>query len=169
MAIIRRTGGGESVPSLRSEFDPFRVMQDLLRWDPFRGSGAWERAIQPFTREAGFAPDFEVKETKDHYVFKADLPGVKDADLDISLTGNMLTISGKREAEHKEESDTFYAYERSFGNFTRSFALPEAADSDNVKAELKDGVLTIWLHKKAEMQPKKIAVKATTDGGKAKA
>jgi HSP20 family protein len=156
------------VPSVRGEFDPVRMMQDLLRWEPFRAGWDPFRQMTPFFAEAGFVPHFEVKETKDAYVFKADLPGLKESDFDISLSGNILTISGKREAEHKEESETYYAYERSYGNFSRSFTLPEAADADHVKAELKEGVLTLWLPKKPEMQPRKISVKGTTEG-KAKA
>jgi|SRR5579883_260036 len=163
MAIIRRTGGGENVPSLRGEFDPFRVMQDLLRWEPLRG--AWDpfRQMQPFSAEGGFVPQFEVKETKDEYVFKADLPGIKESDLDISMTGNVLTVSGRREAERKDEGETYYAYERSYGSFSRSFTLPDAADAENVRAELKDGVLTLRLPKKPEMQPKRISVKSSTE------
>ena len=70
-----------------------------------------------------FSPSFEVKETKDSYVFKADVPGVKESDIEGTVTGNRLSISGKREVEHKEQTNTFYTYERSYGDFTRSFLL----------------------------------------------
>jgi HSP20 family protein len=105
-----------------------------------------------------FAPSFEVKETKDGYVFKADVPGVKESDLDVTVTGNRLAISGKREAEHKEQTDTFYTYERSYGAFTRSFTLPEGVQSESVVADLKDGVLTVSVKKRPELQPKKVPV-----------
>jgi HSP20 family protein len=161
MAIIRKTGTETPAPAMRREWDPFRVMQDLLRWDPLRASWDPFRQLAPTAGEAGFVPQFEVKETKDAYVFKGDLPGIKDADLDISVTGNLLTIGGKREAEEREEGTNFFAYERSYGSFTRSFTLPEAADLEHIKAELKEGVLTLVLPKKPEMQPKRIQVKAT--------
>ncbi len=136
--------------------DPFRMMRDLLRWDPFR-------EMVPFALEeralANFVPQFDVKETKDAYVFCADLPGVKEGDLDISLTGNRLTISGRREEEARDESDTWYVYERSSGNFTRSFTLPEGIDAGSVGANLDNGVLTVSIKKKPEAQPKKIEVK----------
>jgi HSP20 family protein len=107
-----------------------------------------------------FAPDFDVKETKDGFVFKADLPGVKESDLEVRLTQNRLTIAGKRESEKTDKGDTFYTYERSSGAFSRTFTLPDGVDADKIKAELKNGVLTVELPKPPELQPKKIAVKS---------
>jgi HSP20 family protein len=125
-----------------------------------------------FAREAGssedleeFAPDFEVKETKDAFLFNADLPGVDEDDLDISLTDNRLTISGKREAERKKEGETFYAYERAYGSFTRTFTLPREADTENCDAQLKNGVLTLRLPKKREEQSRKINIRSNQKSG----
>jgi HSP20 family protein len=143
-----------------TNWDPFRMMDALLRWDPFRDVGGWSG------QGASFLPRFDVKETKDGYLLRADLPGVKESDLDISVTGNVLTISGKREEEHREEGEQYYASERSYGEFSRSFSLPDGADLESVKADLKDGVLTVHLAKKPEVQPKKIAI---GNGGSAKA
>ena len=100
-------------PSPEHRLDPFRMMDALLRWDPFRGD--WGG----FSQTLDFAPRFDVKEAKDAYVINADLPGVKDEELDVSLSGNLLTISGTREEEHREESESYYAMERSHGNFAR--------------------------------------------------
>jgi HSP20 family protein len=139
-----------------SVWDPFATLRDLMRWDPFR-------EIAPVTRReilADFDAAFEVKETKDGYVFKADVPGIKESDLAINLTENRLTVSGKREAEKQQESDTYFSYERSYGSFTRSFTLPEGVDAEKVNASLKDGVLTINVAKKPEAQPKKVSIKA---------
>ncbi len=157
--IIRKseTQGQQNVPT-PVEWEPFRAMRDLLRWDPFR-------ELAPFRApETAFSPDFEVKETKDAYVFKADVPGVKDSDLDITLTKNRLTVQGKREAEQEEKQDTYYAYERSYGSFTRSFTLPEGVDADHLRADLTNGVLTIVLPKVAEAKPRKITVGGTAGG-----
>lgn len=160
MAIVRRSERGLNRP--QSEWDPFRMMQELWGgWDPFR------QMAPVYAEERGFMPTFDVKENKDGYVFKADLPGVKESDLDISLSGNMLTISGKREAEKRDEGDTWYSYERTYGTFTRSFTLPEAADGENVRADLRDGVLTMTLPKKPELQPKRIQVGQGQAPGKA--
>jgi HSP20 family protein len=105
-----------------------------------------------------FEPAFEVKETKESFVFKADVPGIKDADLDVSLTGNRLTINGKRQAEKEDKGDTYYTYERSYGSFTRSFTLPEGVNASAMTANLNDGVLSITVPKKPEAQAKKIPI-----------
>lgn len=135
-------------------WDPFRIMLEM-----FNDHGARELRHA----EQVFVPTFEVFERKDGYVFKADLPGVKQEDLDITLNANRLTVSGKREAEERKEGERFYAYERSFGTFTRSFTLPEGVDAEHVAAELKNGVLTLVVPKKPDVQPKKITIKASTE------
>ncbi|MEW5742043.1 MAG: Hsp20/alpha crystallin family protein [Myxococcota bacterium] len=156
MAITLRR---ESQPKQEIQsWDPFREMQSLLRFDPFR-------EMRPFfgnytLPEVTFNPAFEVKETKDSFIFKADIPGVKEPDLDVSVTGDRLVISGKREEEKKEENETLYTWERSYGAFSRSFMLPQGVDTAHARAELKEGVLTLVLPKLPEVQPKKIAVKS---------
>jgi HSP20 family protein len=152
--LIRKSGSGSIAPS--RGVDPFEMMRDLMRWNPFAELGTFG------AREEAFAPSFEVKETKDSYLFKADLPGVRDEDLELSLTGNRLTVSGKRDEEKRDEGERFYAYERSFGAFSRSFTLPEGVDVEHAEAGLASGVLTITLPKKPEVQPKKIEVKKLT-------
>jgi HSP20 family protein len=137
-------------------WDPLSALREFVRWDPFREIAplaARERMVE-------FDAAFEVKETKDAYVFKADVPGVKENDLAVNLTGNRLTVTGKREAERRQEHDTYFSYERSFGSFTRSFTLPEGIETEKVQADLKDGVLTINVPKKPEAQPKKVSIKA---------
>lgn len=137
-------------------WDPFRQMRELLAWDPFQQMSE----ILPVAESLkSFTPDFEVKSTDDAFIFKADLPGIKEQDLDVSITGNRLTVSGKREAEKEDKGDTFYTYERSYGSFSRSFTLPDDVQADQCHAELKEGVLTLHLPKSPELQAKKIAVK----------
>jgi HSP20 family protein len=138
-----------------SPFEPLRWMRTFFNWDPFQ-----EMAPLLQGQRMEFIPDFEIKETKDGYLFRADVPGVKQNDLDVSVSGNRLTISGKRESEHEEKTDTYYACERSYGSFSRSFTLPEGADTNAVSADLRDGVLNVSIHKKAEVQPKKIDIKS---------
>lgn len=150
----------------RREWDPFERMQELMGLDPLEQMSRWlgGREAMP-----SFAPAFEVRETKDAFIFKADLPGVEEKDLEITLHGDRLSVSGKRESEKREESDRFYTYERSYGSFSRSFTLPEGVDPDHVAANLKDGVLTLHLPKKPEVQPKKISLGGQTVEKKAKA
>lgn len=151
LAVTKRNGG-ESL-GLRRALEPLRLMREMLDMDPFR-------EIVPLIPSgiAGFAPAFEVKETKDAYVFKADLPGVRESDLEITVAGNRLTIAGKREAEKENKNDTYYAFERSYGSFTRTFTLPDQVDTTGVKAELKDGELVVAVPKAAAAMPTKIPV-----------
>lgn len=159
--LIRRSETGALEPG--RVWDPFEMMRDLMQWDPFRELGTVT------SRTLSFVPTFEVKETKDGYLFKADLPGVKEKDLDISLTANRLTVSGKREEEERHEEERYFCYERSYGGFSRSFTLPEGVDPDSVHAELKEGVLTLNISKKPEVKPKKIEVQGSKPGDKAHA
>src|SRR3954466_10079184 len=153
MAIVRREQKDEGGSALgrAAEWDPFRVMREMLRWDPYRELG---RTI-PSTV---FSPDFEVKERPDAFVVKADLPGLAEKDLDLSFTGSRLTISGQREEEKLNEGETYYACERSFGSFSRSFMLPDNADPDHASADFKDGVLHVTIPKKAEEKAKKLSI-----------
>jgi len=142
----------------RSEWEPFRAMRNLLHWDPFRDM----EPLVEWTTAPAFMPAFEVKETKESYVFKADLPGVKEADLEVTMTGNVLTVHGKRDTEKEEKGERYYACERSYGEFQRSFTLPDGVDPDQTAARLKDGVLTLTVPKKPEVQPKKVPIQPST-------
>ncbi len=132
--------------------EPFRMMRELMRWDPYRDNLL---ALEGQT----FLPNFEVKETPTAYVFKADLPGIKEEDLDIQLLGNRLTIGGKRDTEKKEDNETWHLIERSYGSFSRSFTLPEEMTENKVDAHLVNGVLTLTVMKNPEARPQKIRIK----------
>jgi HSP20 family protein len=129
--------------------DPYSLARELLGWDPFFGG----------RQVSAFAPTFEVKETTEAFLIKADLPGVDEKNLDINLHNGVLTVAGHRDAEERKEGETFALYERQYGSFTRSFALPDVADGDRIDAKLEQGVLTLSIPKKAEAKPRKIAVK----------
>ena len=133
--IARRQG---NEPAL----DPFRIMDALLGGDVFHGYEGWNGA-------RGFVPSFEVREAKDAYVFRADLPGVPEKEVEIHMTGNVLTISGERKQEAVQEGERYFAFERGYGQFTRSFSLPDGTDSEHVTAEMKDGVLTLRVPQEA--------------------
>ena len=141
--------------------DPARWLSRMMGFDPFR-------EMMPLLGEEriSFDPAFEVKETKAGYLFRADLPGVRLADLDVSVTDNRIQISGHREAEKEEKGDNFYACERTYGSFTRAFTMPDGIDSGNIHADLRDGVLTVLVPKKAESMPKKIAIGTATPEAK---
>jgi HSP20 family protein len=130
----------------RWAWDPFRAMEALLRWEP-------SEAQAP-----SFAPRVDVKETKDGFVLSADLPGVKESDVHVSVDGSVLTISGHREEERRTDEEHYHAVERTHGSFSRSYELPETADLGGIQADLKNGVLTVQVGKKPEVQPRSIPV-----------
>jgi HSP20 family protein len=151
--IVKKQEDAERFPLLRG-WDPFRMMREMMRWDPFRDLTSF-----PTWETATFTPSFDVKETTEGYVLKADLPGVQEKDLKVTLTANRLTVAGKRETEEKKENEHHYALERSYGSFSRSFTLPSDIQGDKIHAELKDGVLMLMLPKKPEAKAKEIEIK----------
>jgi HSP20 family protein len=163
IAIRKQNENKPAVVAPERAWDPWRTMRSLLSWDPFR-----EMAAFPRLDEGALAvlPAFDVKETKDAYEFKADVPGIQEKDLEVTLTGNRLTVSGKREAEKEDKSERYYTYERSYGSFTRSFSLPDGADTDKVRASLDKGVLSVSIPKKPEVLAKKIAVQSESQAAK---
>jgi HSP20 family protein len=145
MSLALRTNGSSRGLSR----DPFSLARELLSWDPFYGS----------RQASAFVPAFEVKETVESFVLKADLPGVDEKDLDIAIHNSVLTVSGSRASEERKDNESYALYERQFGSFTRSFALPDTADGERVEAKLDNGVLTLTIAKRSEAKPRKIALK----------
>jgi len=146
MSLVTRRENGNRTIQAR---DPFALARELLSWDPFNYSA------RPVVT---FAPSFEVKETTEAFIVRADLPGVKESDLDIAVHNNILSVSGARSAEERKEGESYYVYERQYGSFSRSFALPETADAEKIDAKLVDGVLTLTIGKRVEAKPRKIAL-----------
>jgi HSP20 family protein len=161
MANIVKKNGEQAI-----EWNPLRAMRELMQWDPFREMAplsSWEpprELARMLLDRMQWSPGFDITENKDSYTFKADVPGVKKEDLEISVTGNRLQISGKRDTTQETKTDTVYTYERQYGSFVRSFTLPDGADPDHARSELKDGVLTLVIPKIAAAQTKKIDVSA---------
>jgi HSP20 family protein len=144
MALVRNSANGNG------RRDPYSIARELLNWDPFFA------AARP---ASAFAPAFEVKETAESFVLRADVPGVEEKDLDIAVHNGVLTVSGSRAAEERREGESYALYERQYGSFSRSFALPDLADGERIEATMKSGVLTLIVAKKAEAKPRKIEIK----------
>jgi HSP20 family protein len=106
----------------------------------------------------GWSPALDVYDDKDNFVVKVELPGMKKEDIGLSLHDGMLTISGERQHERKNESGETFRSERYFGKFQRSVALPALVDASKVTASYKDGILTVDLPKSEEAKPKQIEV-----------
>ena len=149
MSLVTRNGNTTTQTPVRYSRDPFQLARDLFAWDPFSGG----------RQLSAYVPAFEVKETNEAFVLKADIPGVAESDVDIAVHNNILTISGTRNAEERKEGDSFALYERQYGSFSRSFSLPDTADGERVEAKLENGVLALTIWKKAEAKPRKIALK----------
>jgi HSP20 family protein len=107
---------------------------------------------------AGWAPALDMEETDDAIIVKADVPGVDPKDLDIRVTGDVLTIKGEKRTEEEEKTRERHRVERSYGAFSRSVTLPEVVDPDKIQAEVKSGVLTVTMPKKAEAKARKIQI-----------
>lgn len=107
---------------------------------------------------AGWAPALDVHEDKDSFVIRTELPGLKREDIEVSLQDGALIISGERKEEKVEADVEVHRQERYYGKFQRALTLPEPVAADKVKADYKDGVLTVTLPKTEEAKPKKIDV-----------
>lgn len=137
--------------------DPFQLMRDLLV-EPLR-------ALAGRGRDLAWNPGFEIRETDDAFVFRADMPGVRDEDLEISMIGNQLQISGRREQEQQQDEGRYHTYERAYGSFARVFALPDSADVDHIRAELSNGVLTLSVPKKPGSTPQRRKIQIGSGAG----
>jgi HSP20 family protein len=105
-----------------------------------------------------WVPAVDIKEESGSFTIIADIPGIAPGDIEIHAENGMLTIQGERESAKKEEKHGYKRIERSYGNFFRRFTLPDSADTDKISARGENGVLTITIPKRAEIQPRKIAV-----------
>ena len=148
MANITRGNGGSGL-----QRDPFALARDLLGWDPFFRTDLPARTV---SQPSAFSPHFNVVERSDGYFITADVPGVREEDIDVTVQDSYLVISGSRNAEERKEGDNFFVYERRYGNFSRAFALPDNADADSVEAHMRDGVLEVKVAKRESARPRKI-------------
>ena len=122
--------------------------------------------------EAGaqrWVPAMDLTEAEDHFLLRADLPGLAEDDVAIEVQDNTLTVSGERSAEHEEREQGWYRVERQFGSFSRSLTLPEGINPDAIAAEFDHGVLTVRIPKPEERKPRRVAIKAGTANGGAPA
>ena len=108
-----------------------------------------------------WAPPVDVMETDEEFQIRAELPGVEKKDVKLSVENGVLLISGHREQEKEEKGKRYHKIERAYGNFARSFTVPEAVDAEKVTAEFKNGLLNVRLPKSEKARPKSIEVKVT--------
>jgi HSP20 family protein len=140
----------------------------ISRFEPFRGFSLQDQFNRLFNEsfdrswdEASlttWAPAVDIFETEQELVVKADLPDIKPEELDIRVENNILTIRGERQFEKKVEEKNYLRVERSYGSFSRSFSLANTVKTEAIKAEYKNGVLTLTVPKREEAKPKQIKV-----------
>jgi len=143
-------------------------MNALNRFEPFRSTSGLESQVGRIFNElfdrsqesnlTSWAPAVDIFENEHELVVKADLPDVNPEELDIRVENNILTIRGERKFEKKVDEKNYLRVERSYGSFARSFALANTVNSEAIKAEYKDGVLTLTIPKREEAKPKQIKV-----------
>jgi HSP20 family protein len=144
----------------------------ISRFDPFRGE-SWQNHFNRLFSEAfdraseegnltTWAPAVDIYETAQELVVKADLPDIKPEELDIRVENNILTIRGERKFEKKVNEGNYLRVERSYGTFSRSFSLANTVNTEAIKADYKNGVLTLSIPKREEAKPKQIKVNVET-------
>lgn len=142
-----------------NRWDPFADMGDLRReFDHVFGDFFGRTPFRMAAIESIWSPLVDVHETKDSLVLVAELPGIKQEDIQVSIEGDTLTLKGERKLEKEVNEDQYHRVERSYGKFERSILLPSVVDASHVKATYRDGVLEIQLPKKEEAKPKAIKV-----------
>jgi HSP20 family protein len=145
-------------------------MSNLIRWEPAREMMTLREAMDrlfddAFTRPLGWtsglqAPAIDLYQTDDEIVVHAALPGLKADDVQISVTGDLLTLKGEFKDKEEKKEKTYHLREQRFGSFERTIGLPTVVVADKAKADFENGVLTITLPKAEEVKPRTIAVKA---------
>ncbi len=144
-------------------------MSNLIRWEPMREMMTLREAMDrlfddAFTRPVNVnglgAPAIDLYQTNNDVVIKAALPGLKADDVQISITGDMLTLKGEFKQDNEVKEATYHIKEQRFGSFERSVMLPTEVQSDKAKADFENGVLTVTLPKAEQVKPRTITVKA---------
>lgn len=141
-------------------FDPFRELASMQdRINRIFGDAYTRRFDDDLTQRGEWFPPVDIYENAaQEIVLKAELPGISREDIDLRVENNTLTLRGERKRETEVKQEQFHRIERSYGTFTRSFSLPTRVDTEQVRAEFKDGVLTITLPVKTEAKPRQIEV-----------
>ena len=143
----------------------------IVRWEPFSNlvtaqqefDRLFKDAFTPFFGEGElsthtWAPPVDIYETENDIVLKAELPGVDPKDVEVRVEDSTLYLKGERKFEKEVKNESYHRVERSYGSFARSFSLPNSINAEKVKAEFKDGLLTLTLPKREEAKPKKVTI-----------
>ena len=154
---------------------------NLVTWDPYRelstlqdrfsrvfGGGLPRRERDEELSLGAWIPPVDIVEEKDRILMTAELPGFKENEIEIQMEGGVLTLRGERKSETEKEGRTFHRMERSYGQFVRSFTLPNNVDRERIKANFANGLLEIELPKLEEAKPRQIKIAAGSGNGEKK-
>jgi HSP20 family protein len=143
----------------------------IVRWEPFSNlltaqrdfDRLFKEAFNPFVSEGDlstrtWAPPVDIYENENDIVLKAELPGIDPKDVEVKVEDNTLYLKGERKFEKEVKNESYHRVERSYGSFARSFSLPNSISTDKVKAEFKDGLLTLTLPKREEAKPRTVKI-----------
>ena len=143
----------------------------IVRWEPFSNlltaqrdfDRLFKEAFNPFVSEGDlstrtWAPPVDIYENENDIVLKAELPGIDPKDVEVKVEDNTLYLKGERKFEKEVTNESYHRVERSYGSFARSFSLPNSISTDKVKAEFKDGLLTLTLPKREEAKPRTVKI-----------
>ena len=143
----------------------------IVRWEPLRELTTLQNEMNrlfgtvfdaPAQGNGGtlrrWMPAMDLVETADHFVLRADLPGMSEEDVNIEVEDRVLTVSGERKTDHTENKDGYHRVERAFGSFSRSLTLPEGVDAEAVSANFDKGVLEVQIPKPEQRKPRKISI-----------
>jgi HSP20 family protein len=148
----------------------------IVRWEPFRELATLQNEVNRLFNSAfdsptpggnggsgatrRWMPAMDLVETGDHFVLRADLPGLSEEDVKIEVEDNVLTVSGERRTEHESKQEGYHRVERAFGSFSRSLTLPNGVDAEAVEASFDKGVLEVRIPKPEERKPRRISISA---------
>ncbi len=130
----------------------------IIRWSP--SQQVFNAFFDSQTGARRWVPAVDLVEADEHYVLRADLPGVKESDVSVELEDNVLTVSGERRFEHEHTNGGYRRLERSYGRFSRTLTLPDGVDPASIEAHFADGVLEVQIPKPERRKPHKVEIKA---------
>jgi HSP20 family protein len=161
--VTGKAHGGRLPSRYMDPFQAFRGEMDRLFDDFLGGLPTLSNLRQSLPATQGLTPALDVKETENELVVKADLPGIDEKDVQLTIQDGVLSMRGEKKSERKDERENYHLVERSYGSFQRSIRLPETVDEDKAVARFDKGVLTVTLPKRPEMvkAQKKIEIKSS--------
>jgi HSP20 family protein len=141
---------------------------NLVRWDPFQESEAFFNRLMPGrvirwpslenVQKTDWTPSANISETENEYVIRAELPAIKKEDVQVMIDNGVITIKGERKQQKEEKNEKYHRVESFYGNFERSFSLPDDVNTDSIKCDSKEGILTVHIPKAAQKKSKPLQI-----------